>query len=200
MSRIRPERIAALVAVFVGAYLGLFALALWSGALVWTERALCAGALRTMSAFGDPAIVRRVDVSRMGAYVRYDFTVSTPQGRQRTAAKHAFHAQNLVLFAALVLASPALSARRRAGTLAAGLAIIFALDTLIVVGDMLTIEDGAFQLGEQNVWPSLKRLGAALRYGQPTGGAFMVPVFVWGLLLGTSLLRRRSEAARRSAA
>jgi len=183
------------VAVFTAAYVGLFALALWSGALIGTERALAAGAVRTMSALGDPAVVRRVEVSRQGAYVRYDFSVSAPQGVQTLAAKHAFHAQNLVLFAALVLASPALSAGRRAGVLAAGFAVIFALDTLIVVGDLVRAEDDVFQLGDRNVWPPLKTLAGALRYSQPTGGAFMVPVFVWGLLLGSSLLPRRSAKA-----
>jgi len=179
--------------VFAAAYLGLFALALWSGALIATERALAAGAVRTMSALGDPAIERRVEVSRMGAYVRYDFSVSSPQGPQQVAAKHPFHAQNLVLFAALVLASPALTVRRRAAVLAAGLALIFALDTLIVVGDLVRAEDDVFHLGERNVWPALEALVGALRYSQPTGGAFMAPVFVWGLLLGTRLLARRSE-------
>jgi hypothetical protein len=187
LSRIRPERIAALVGVFVAVYLALFAATLWSGVLLAAERGMAAGAVSLMSRLGDPQLRRKVEVSRMGAYVAYDFSISTPEGPQRVKGKHAFHAHNLVLFAALVLATPALSRRRRALALAAGLLAIFAVDTLIVVGDLVSMEDAKFHVATgQNVWPALKSVAAALRYSQPTGGAFMAPVFVWALLLGAT--------------
>lgn len=191
MSRIRPERIALLVGVFVAAYLALFAAALWSGALIAAERGMAGGALALMSGFGDPQLRRHVEVGRMGTYVSYDFSISAPGGSQRVKGKHPFHAHNLVLFAALVLATPALSARRRALALAAGLAVIFAIDTGIVMGDLLSIEDAKFEVaGEKNVWAPLKSAVAVLRYSQPTGGAFMAPVFVWALLVGLGAARR----------
>ena len=49
------------------------------------------------------------------------------------------------------------------------------------------MEDAKFQVaGGYNVWPALKSTAAVLRYSQPTGGAFMAPVFVWALLLATT--------------
>ncbi len=169
--------------MFVAVYLGLFAAALWSGVLLAAERGMASGAVSLMSRLGDPQLRRKVEVSRMGAYVAYDFSISTRGGRQRVKGKHAFHAHNLVLFAALVLATPGLAGRRRAVALAAGLLAIFAIDTLIVVGDLVSMEDAKFDLAsEHDVWPALKSAAAALRYSQPTGGAFMAPVFVWALL------------------
>lgn len=190
MPRNRAERVAAQVGLFVALYLALFAASFWSGALLAAERAMAGGAVAIMSGLGDPQLRRHVEVSRLGGYVAYDFSVSAPGGTQKVRGKHAFHAQNLVLFAALLLATPGLGARRRSLALAVGLAAIFAIDTLIVVGDLVNVEDQRFTVaGEHNVPAGLKALANALRYSQPTGGAFMAPVFVWGILMALNRLR-----------
>ena len=190
MSPIRPERIAKLVALFVAIYLALFGAAFWSGALMAAERGMSTCALALMSQLGDPQLRRRVEVSRMGSHVVYDFSMSAPSGSQRVKGRHPFHAQNLVLLAALVLATPALTPRRRALALLAGLAVVFAVDTLIVVGDLVSMEHAKFDLDhDRNVWRPLEALAAALRYSQPTGGAFMAPVFVWALMMGAARFR-----------
>ncbi len=168
---------------FVAVYLALLAASWGSGALLLAERALSASALSVMSALGDPSLRRRVEVTTIDTQVLYDFSLSAPGGVQRAAAKHPFHAQNLVLFAALVLVSPGLTPRSRAMALGVGLAAIFAVDTGIVIGDLLSMEDARLDLaGEDSVWTSLRLAASALRYSQPTGGAFMAPVFVWALL------------------
>lgn len=185
MSRARPERVAALVGLFAAVYLALFAACLWSGALLAAERGMASSALAIMGRLGDPQLRRHVEVGRIGTYVSYDISISAPAGAQRVTAKHPFHAHNLVLFAALVLATPGLSLRRRAVALGVGLAVIFAIDTGIVIGDLVSAEEARFDIAiDRNVWPPLEWLAAALRYSQPTGGAFMAPVFVWALLMG----------------
>ena len=80
-------------------------------------------------------------------------------------------------------AFPVLLARLRAVLRRAGVA----RPGKIVVGDLVSMEDAKFHVATgQNVWPALKSAAAALRYSQPTGGAFMAPVFVWALLLGAT--------------
>ena len=202
MSRIRPSRLIGLLALFIAVYLALFWAARTSGALLGAERAMAAAATATLAVFSRPDILRTVEVDlRDSESIVYDFTLAARGEIRQALGKHPFHAHNLVLFAALALASPRLRRSIRFAALFGGLAAIFAVDVLIVMGDLLSMEDRGFEIaGQDNVWGPLKLLCAVLRYSQPTGGAFMVPIFVWALLLAAPFGRDLLQYLQGSAA
>jgi len=184
LTRVQPSRLAGLLGLFIALYLVLFSAAHISGAILGVERALGVAATATLSVFSRPDIMRTLEVEMRGsANIVYDLEVSARGQRRQSLGKTPFHAHNMVLFAALVLASPGLSLSLRLGALLAGIAAIFAVDVLIVMSDLLSMERKFGIAGHDNVWPLLKLVCKMLAHSQPTGGAFMVPIFVWGLVL-----------------
>lgn len=111
---------------------------------------------------------------------------------------------NLAVFLALVLASPGLTWRARAASLAAGSGVILVINTLIMLGTIWTFQAQYAEL--QPLLPGgpvllLARMAYQL---SPTGGLYMLPVFLWGFVLLSSLVSpapahaatvRRNDAA-----
>ena len=111
---------------------------------------------------------------------------------------------NLAVFLALVLASPGLTWRARAASLAAGSGVIVVINTLVMLGTIWTFQARYAEL--QPLLPGgpvllLARLAYQL---SPTGGLYMLPVFLWGFVLLSSLVSpapvrvatvRRNDAA-----
>lgn len=95
-----------------------------------------------------------------------------------------FVSHNLFLFAALVLAWPGLATRVRLWGLGLGGAAIFALDVLIVMSivwkaDRLYLASTHPELSTGVLAHAAHVVGAP----HPTGGFFMLPVFLFGLTL-----------------
>jgi hypothetical protein len=197
LARVQPKKLVWLLAILIASYAVLLSAAWASGGIRVAEQWLSDGARAGMKIFGDRSLSRAIEVSLEGPHVVYDYTLISGTEKQNAQMKHPAHAQNLVLFAALVLAVPGLVGRQRALALAIGLAAIFLVDVLIVMGDFLSIEEPRFSLaGPDNVWLPLQYVTRVLRYSQPTGGAFMVPVFVWGLVLMGPFRRQVIESLR----
>ena len=98
---------------------------------------------------------------------------------------------NLAVFLALVLASPGLTWRVRTASLAAGSGVIVVINTLVTLGMIWT-----FQARYAELRPLLPGgpvvLLARLAYQfSPTGGLYMLPVFLWGFVLLSPLVTRR---------
>lgn len=181
-------RLAALVLAYAAAY-GVLLAASWQlGGLLAVERALAATASRVMPVAWQAPAEREVAVRQEGGLLRYELTV-TAAGRTRAGTfSHPFHAQNLLLFAALVLATPGVALRSRAVALGAGLAVVFALDAFIVMGDFWLAERVSLSVpGAPASGLNVPYLASVLRWMHPTGGAFMLPVFVWALVLAGPL-------------
>jgi hypothetical protein len=104
---------------------------------------------------------------------------------------------NLLVFLALVLASPGLTWRARTASLVAGSGVIAVINTLVLLGTIWTFQDRYTEL--QPLLPSRPVLLAGrLAYQfNPTGGLYMLPVFLWGLVLLSPLLAPRAAAAPR---
>jgi hypothetical protein len=184
LPRVQPRKLIRLLVILIASYAVLLAAVWASGAIRVAEQWLADGARAGMKLFGDPSLSRDIEVTVEGPYIVYDYTLISGTRKENSEMKHAAHAHNLLLFAALVLAVPGLAGRQRAVALAIGLTAIFLVDVLIVMGDFLSVEEPRFSLaGPDNVWVPLQYVTRVLRYSQPTGGAFMVPVFVWGLFL-----------------
>ena len=90
---------------------------------------------------------------------------------------------NLYVFVALVLASPGLSWRQRLTGITAGGALIILLNAVIMLGSIWEFE--RHQPRYSDLVPSgpFPILAAALARLSPTGGAYMLPVFLWGFAL-----------------
>jgi len=197
LPRVQPRKLVQLLAILIASYAVLLAAAWASGGIRVAEQWLSDGARAGMKIFGDSRLSREIEVSLDGPNVVYDYTLISGTEKQNAQMKHAAHAHNLVLFVALVLAVPGLAGRQRALALAIGLSAIFVVDVLIVMGDFLSIEEPRFSLaGPDNVWVPLQYATRMLRYSQPTGGAFMVPVFIWGLVLMGPFRRQVMESLR----
>jgi hypothetical protein len=95
---------------------------------------------------------------------------------------------NLAVFLALVLASPGLTWRARAASLAIGGGVIVVINTLVMLGTIWVFQAQYAEL--QPLLPGgpvilLARLAYQL---SPTGGLYMVPVFLWGFVLLSPLV------------
>ena len=94
---------------------------------------------------------------------------------------------NLAVFLALVLASPELTWRVRVASLAAGSGLIVVINTLVMLGTIWTFQGRYPEL--QPLLPGgpvvlLARMAYQLA---PTAGLYMLPVFLWGFVLLSSL-------------
>ena len=90
---------------------------------------------------------------------------------------------NLGVFLALVAASPQLSWPQRLLSLAAGGSLIGVVNTLIMVGTVWRFEERYNELHHLTApaaWRLVARVFADL---SPTGGAYMLPIFLWGFLM-----------------
>ena len=67
--------------------------------------------------------------------------------------------------------------------LAIGLTLVFGVDVLISMGDLWVTEGTGLDLDTRGANRGLAEIGLLLRFLHPTGGAFMAPVFAWGLVL-----------------
>lgn len=90
---------------------------------------------------------------------------------------------NLCVFVALVLASPGLRWKQRLTGIAVGATIIVFLNAVIMLGAMWDFErlhPRYFGLPPTGPFASL---ASVLARSSPTGGAYMLPVFLWGFVL-----------------
>ena len=137
----------------------------------------------------NPITNRLIHITAVAPGVRRDFHIEGLYGT------------NLAVFLALVLASPGLTWRARAASLAAGSGVIVVINTLVMLGTIWT-----FQARYAELQPLLPRgpvlLLARLAYQlSPTGGLYMLPVFLWGFVLLSSLVSPgpvRAAAVRRN--
>lgn len=184
MPSLDPKAFLRPLLAFAVAY-GVLALAAWQlGMMLSAEKALASSAANTMNLVGDGELSRTAQVEQRGDGLEYSYTIWIAGEAKTAHFMHPYHAQNLILFLALVLASPGLKLRQRAISLAAGLAAVYALDVLIVMGDFWSVEERHFQVLRAHP-PIVALLAAAstFRTLHPTGGAFMLPVFLWGFIL-----------------
>ncbi len=111
------------------------------------------------------------------------------------------YSYNLLVFLALVLATPGLRWRQRCVAVAIGTGVIVMLDSLIVTADIWEVDRQYLReylpgLRRQTSWGLLGNLVSAVHSLHPTGGAFMAPVFLWGFALMSPLLARRANRTR----
>jgi hypothetical protein len=123
-----------------------------------------------------PFTYRTIHVTAVAPGVHRDFHIP------------ALYGINLAVFLALVLASPGLTWRARAASLVAGSGVIVVINTLVMLGTIWT-----FQARYAELQPLLPGgpvlLLAQLAYQlSPTGGLYMLPVFLWGFVLLSSLV------------
>ena len=154
------------------------------GISIVLENAVAQTALVGMSAASSTPVVRSVTVARTDGRVSYQLRVSMDDQSVDGTFSHTFHTQNLLLIIALALATPGLALRQRALAFAAGFALVFAIDVLITMGDLFLAERTGMNIDARHgaSW-QLSQVGQLLRFMHPTGGAFMAPIFAWGLLL-----------------
>lgn len=182
MPSLALPRLARAGGLFLALYAALLGVGLGFGVAIVLERGITAVAVATMAATSSVPVERSIALEQEGGHVSYDMRVTMGTEQREETLEHTFHAHNLLLFTALVLATPGLALRQRGIALAAGLAAIFALDVLISMGDIWTGETSRLGLDTRsgaNRW--LSQVGYLLRYMHPTGGMFMAPVFIWGL-------------------
>jgi hypothetical protein len=173
-----------LVVRFALLYGAIFTLA-WTFSLFhWTELAVVGVANRQLTLIEPAEVSRRIVVEAGGDLLQY---LSTGPGSAivRIAGRDSgYVSHNLFLFVALVLASPGLPWRRRLGALGIGLGLIFLLDTLVVMGEIWQGDRLNYPGARPEVWSgSLAHVLHVISALHPTGGMFMLPVFVWGLAL-----------------
>jgi len=172
------------VATFGGLYLALWLAAWNTGAMLWMEQAIASTACNVMSLFGEPGFDRTVEVGRKGDKLEYIYTLFEGGDARQGDFKHPYHSHNLLLFAALALASPGLTRRQRGISLVAGSAAVFALDVSIVMGDFWSVEASYFDsLARNDPNRAVTMAVSIFKRLHPTGGVFMLPIFVWGFVL-----------------
>jgi hypothetical protein len=178
------RRLAALVAVFFALYGVLLFVGLRTPLGVVIERAIAETAIVGMAVLAPTPVERSISVDRDGSRLQYHEKLSLGAETKEASFGHNYHAQNFLLFAALVLASPGLSLRQRGVALAVGFPLIFVLDAVIVMGDLWVAENTAMAIDSRmGANRGLAEVGFILRFLHPTGGAFMAPIFVWAILL-----------------
>ena len=127
---------------------------------------------------------------------RWHLTTSFAGKVFRVSSERELHGHNILLFAALVLASPRLQTRYRLLGLALGCAAVFATDVLIGMADVWhqdrTLADAPPVPGN-----AVAALARVLHQYHLTGGAWMMPMFVWVfILVGPSLAAQASPRSR----
>jgi hypothetical protein len=173
-----------LVVRFALLYGAIFTLA-WSFSLFhWTELAVVEVANRQLALI-EPAGVSRRLVLEDGGDLAQHLSTGPGTGIFQIAGRNSgYVSHNLFLFVARVLASPGVPRRRRFEALGIGLAMIFLLDTLVVMGDIWQGDRSSFPGTRPEVWSGpFAHVLHVISALHPTGGIFMLPVFVWGLAL-----------------
>ena len=184
MPSLALRKLAALLAIFFALYGALLFVGLRTGLGLAIERAIAQAAVAGMAVLAPTPVERRISLRQKGSKLEYTEKLSLGSETKDGTFSHTFHAQNLLLFAALVIGSPGLALRQRGIALAVGFGAIFVLDTLIVMGDLWVAENAGMALDSRlGANRGLAEVGFILRFLHPTGGAFMAPVFVWAILL-----------------
>ncbi len=201
MPSLALRRLAALLAIFFALYSALLFVGLRTGIGLAIERAIAQAAVAGMAVLAPTPVERSVSLSQKGSKLEYTEKLSLGTETKDGSFSHPFHAQNLLLFAALAIGSPGLTLRQRGVALAVGFAAIFVLDALIVMGDLWVAENVGMEIDSRlGANRGLAEVGFILRFLHPTGGAFMAPVFVWAiLLLGPYHAQMRGALAPRPA-
>jgi hypothetical protein len=195
------RRLAALLAIFFALYGVLLFVGLRTGLGLAIERAIAQAAVVGMAVLAPTPVERSISVEQKGSKLQYSEKLSLGAETKEGTFSHTFHAQNFLLFAALVIASPGLALRQRGLALAIGFAAIFVLDAVIVMGDLWVAENTGMAIDSRlGANRGLAEVGFILRFLHPTGGVFMAPVFVWAiLLLGPYHAKMREALAPRPA-
>jgi len=171
------------VLAFFALYAALLFVGLRFGVLITLERSIAAVAVPVLALVSDPSYERRVEVDQQGGEARQSLRYTVGTESKAAASTHTFHAQNLLLFLALGLATPGLALRPRLIGLAAGLALTFGVDVVIFAADLVYAAGRVLRLADSGVPSFIQSTGRILRFLHPTGGLFMLPMFLWGLLL-----------------
>jgi len=171
-------------ALFLALYAALLVVGLGFGVAIALDRTITASAVAAMAATSSAPVDRSLSLEQHGGGVSYELSVTVGRDQHQGSFAHVFHSHNLLLFTALVLAAPGLALRQRALALAGGLALIFALDVLISMGDIWSAESRSFGIDTRaGANRALSQVSYLLRYMHPTGGMFMAPVFIWAFTL-----------------
>lgn len=104
-----------------------------------------------------------------------------------------FYGSNLAVFVALLLASPGLTWRTRATAFVAGSTVIFAINTLVMLGTMWIFEERYAALAPLLPHGPVAVVARLAHELSPTGGLYMLPVFLWGFVLMSPLLAPRAR-------
>jgi hypothetical protein len=112
------------------------------------------------------------------------------------------YSHNLLVFLLLVLATPGLRWQQRGAAALVGGSLILGLDALILMVDVWAVDRQYLHEYLPAIYrhaPSgvLRDLVGLVRSLHPTGGAFMAPVFLWGLALMSPVFTERPAASHR---
>jgi len=135
-----------------------------------------------------PAVTYQME-PRSGRLIRV--TVMAPEVR-RVFHIPCLYGTNLIVFVALVLASPGLAWRARAAGLVAGGGVIVVVNTLVMLGTIWTFQARYAQLRPLLPGGLLLAVGRLAYQFNPTGGLYMLPIFLWGFVLMSQLLGWRA--------
>ncbi len=183
MRSLALHKLALLVLAFFAVYAALLFVGFRFGVLVALERGIAATAVPVLAAVSDPSFERRVSVEQAGGEAKQTLRYTVGTESKAAASTHTFHAQNLLLLVALGLATPGLALRPRLLGLAAGLVLTFCIDVAIFSADLIYAAGRVFNLEDPGVSNAVVQVSRVLRFLHPTGGLFMLPMFLWGLLL-----------------
>lgn len=184
MRSLALSRLALLVAAFLALYGVLLFAGLRHGVAIAAERGIARVAIAAMAIASPVPVERRVSLEQQGGRVAYTLRVAMGANVVEGTFTHNFHAQNLLLFLVLALATPGLALRQRALALGVGLGVIAAIDVLITMGDLWVAEEVGLKINTRiGANRGVSEVGLLMRFLHPTGGVFMAPVFVWALLI-----------------
>lgn len=142
---------------------------------------------------------RSLELARAGDDWVYRFTVETQAGLARIQQRYHPHGYVLILFAALVLATPDIGWRSRALSLAAGGALVFGYGVGLLASDLQ---------GWERALAAGGAAPASLRWATPLGwlaalhrtaGSALVPLMLWGFAAHV-LVGSRAQAPPRDGA
>lgn len=168
---------------FVALYGVLVAAGVYASLFAHTERLLLSAAVPVLGWIEGPEVRRIIGLHPMGIRVLTSAPWSAHTDLVLQGAYY-HHTHNLFVLLALVLASPSVGWRLRAIGLAVGLPVVFLVDLVILMGDVWEFDRGAFG----GVHPAmadgpLPHAAFLLKRLHPTGGAFLLPMFLWVFVL-----------------
>lgn len=185
-----PRFTAKSLALFLAKFAALYAVAFW---LLWTPAVF--GTVHRFFIGTASGVLRLTggDTITHTIWLHDDRTIHvravTPQFRKDFDIP-AHYGTNLAIFAALVLASPDLTWTMRLLGLSAGAALIGVVNTLMMLGTIWNFEARYAEL--QPLLPTgvVSLLGRLANQLSPTGGLYMLPIFLWGFVLLSPVLTR----------